>query len=691
MSSERRFRALLPEPLLVVGSAGDVLEANPAAQRGIGGPVVGQSLTGLASNPDCLAESLILLRASSGPTRIPLKLRLADGESMTLSGGRLPDSDGLIWLRGDIQPGLHVGMAGLSEQLRLMRQREDFQLALRLERERAQAMLAAISDAVISCDADGLVDYLNPAAEQLTGFSAEEAGGRPLAEVLPLSASRGGPALRLDPAEPLHSAEDELLPILQRADGRLLDVDLNMQPMRDGRRLRGAVIAARDATEQRRLSRQLLHEAEHDALTGLANRRAIERHLQQLIDGDAGGPHSALFIDLDHFKAVNDRAGHAAGDQLLRELAGVLRGQVRRGDLLARFGGDEFLVLLPNCPADMALRIAESLRRTVDVFDFQWQGEAFKVTASVGVIDFYSEELDGEQLLKEVDAACYAAKRGGRNQVSVVGSASSAARGGDGSHDELRLVLGEALASGALAIDGQLLTPAVPGSEHGGDMRLELLVRLPHPLLGQRLRPGQFFDLARQQHCLPAIDRWMLGRALSLLRQHPRLSVQLNVGEDSLRAVDYVDCLLQTLAAEPDCARRLTLELDEAVLLGGYPQSFDIARRLTATGAGLAVDGFRGGTAAVESLRRLPITQLKLDPRLVRAGAFDLIDRALVEAKARVAYAMGVDCVACGVESADDLNWLRSLPISWLQGHHLGRPQPVEALLDLPAADLQRA
>lgn len=676
---------------MVASAEGELLEANPAAQRALGPCAPGHRLASLAVNPDCLAESLSLLRASSGPTRIPLKLRTRSGQAMTLSGGRLPDGEGRLWLRGDLQPGLHASMAGLTGQLSLARQREDFDQALRLERERAQAMLAAISDAVISCDAAGLVDYLNPCAEQLTGFSAEAAQGRPLAEVLPLRASRGGAVLKLDPAEPLHSDGEELLPILQRADGRLLDIDLNLRPMRDGRRLIGAVIAARDATEQRRLSRQLMHEAEHDALTGLANRRAMERQLQQLVDGDAGGPHSALFIDLDHFKAVNDQAGHAAGDQLLRELAGVLRAQVRRGDLLARFGGDEFLVLLPNCPADMALRIAESVRRTVDAFDFQWQGQGYRVTASVGVIDFFSEELDGEQLLKEVDAACYAAKRGGRNQVSVVGASPSPTRADHDSQDELRLVLDEALASGTLAIDGQRLEPAVAEGHEDGGLRLELLVRLPHPLLGQRLRPAQFFDLARQRQCLPAIDRWMLGRAVALLRQHPRLCLQLNVGEDSLRAVDYVDSLLQTLAGEPDCARRLTLEFDEAVLLGGYPQSFDIARRLAATGAGLAVDGFRGGTAAVESLRRLPITQLKLDPRLVRAGAFDLIDRALVEAKARVAFAMGVACVACGVESVDDLGWLSGLPITWMQGHHFGRPQPVERLLEAGEASLQRA
>lgn len=682
MSHEGRFRDILPEPLLIVDAEGRVLEANAAALRGLPGLQEGQSLVDLVVDPARLPESLQLLQASSGPTRIPLALRTAEDGALSASGGRMPDGDGRLWLRGDLKGGLHAGLARPSSGLQQLDPGEDEQRIVRLERERTQAILATISDAVISCDERGVVEYLNAAAEQLCGVATAVAAGRRLDDVLPLVASHSGLPLRLDPAQPLRSGENDLYPVLQRADGLRLDLDLTLRPVLDGGRVLGAVIAARDATEQRRLSRQLMHEAEHDALTGLANRRALERHLQQLIDGDAGGPHSALFIDLDHFKAVNDQAGHAAGDQLLRELAGVLRGQVRRGDLLARFGGDEFLVLLPNCPADMALRIAESLRATVDAFDFQWHGQGYKITASVGVIDFFSEELDGEQLLREVDAACYAAKRGGRNQVSVVGAAPVVARAAEACQDELRMILDAALHRGALAIDAQPLEPARPaGDQSARGLRLELLVRLPHPLLGQRLRPAQFFDLAEQQQRLPIIDRWMLGQAWALLRRHPTLSLQLNVGEQSLRAADYLDTLLQTLASQPDCAGRLTLEFDEAVLLGGYPQTFDLARRLAATGVGIAVDGFRGGTAAIESLRRLPISQFKLDPRLVRAGAFDLIDRALVEAKARVAFAMAVPCVACGIESAADLEWLSGLPISWLQGYHFGRPQPIESLL----------
>lgn len=548
-----------------------------------------------------------------------------------------------------------------------------------LGRTLAAASLAAVSDAVIHCDAGGRIDFLNPSAEQLLAVAAAEAHGRPLHEVFPLRCARNGEPLRLDLARPFSSdeADDERQPALLRGEAPPRELFLLVLPLRRDGVLIGTVLVARDAGEQQRMRRQLQHEAEHDTLTGLANRRALERRLRELTGEASAGPHSVLFVDLDHFKAVNDQAGHAAGDELLRELAGRLRPLIRRGDMLARFGGDEFVMLLPDCGLEVAERIAESLRQTVDAFDFQWQGQRYRVTASVGALDFFSDEMDPEQLLGEVDAACYAAKRGGRNRVSTLSHESEGNAGGD-AVEELRSWLQQAIESERLALDGQRLHALDPAQRSAP---VELLLRLPLPDGDQRLRASQFLGLARQLRLLPRIDLWVLRQAWALLGQHPDLELQINVGEPSLRAVDYTDTLVGLLESDPSRASRLVLEVGEEGLVGGYPHSFELARRIDALGAGLAVDGFRGGMAAVESLRRVPLRQIKLDSRMVRAGALDLIDRAMVEATVRLAAAMGVQSVACGVEGERDLAWLRGSGVGWLQGFHLHEPEPIGQLL----------
>ncbi|MCK7592223.1 diguanylate cyclase domain-containing protein [Pseudomarimonas salicorniae] len=540
------------------------------------------------------------------------------------------------------------------------------------------ALLGEISDAVILCSADGRVQRLNPAAEKLLGDGARQALGQTLDKVLNLVDAEGAP-LRLDPTLPYRSDPPATsgAPRLRCPDGRLRDISLTLLPLRDGGHLHASLLVIRDVSEAQRASRQLQHEAEHDALTGLANRRALLRRLRDLMAGDTAGPHAVLFVDLDHFKAVNDHAGHAAGDELLRELSARLRPLVRRGDLLVRFGGDEFVLLLPECGMEVAERIAESLRQTVDALDFHWQGQSYRVTASVGALDFFSDEMDAEQLLAEVDAACYAAKRGGRNRVSTVSAAAADAAVHAGL-DELRDLLQAATASGALALDAQRLLPS-RGNEAGP---LELLLRLPCGQDGgQRLRAAQVLGMAAQLRLVPRIDSWVLDRAWALLDRHPGLRLQLNLGEQTLRSSDYSQALLARLESDPTRAARLLFEIGEDVLVGGYPHSFEFARQIHRSGARIGVDRFRGGVAAIEGLRRLPLSQLKLDARMVRAGAADLIDRAMVESAVRLAEALGADSVACGIESPADADWLAAAGVRWLQGHHLHIPEPLEALL----------
>ena len=297
--------------------------------------------------------------------------------------------------------------------------------ALVRERERALVTLASIADAVITTDSRGIVEYLNPVAEHLTGWPLAEAKGEPLTRVCPV--------LHESTREPVEtSAErvlDEMRPmgltshlLLARRDGVEFAIDESASPLTDANgRLTGVVMVFRDATPQRLMTRQLSHEATHDGLTGLINRGEFERRLARVVATarDSETTHGLCFLDLDRFKTVNDSCGHVAGDALLRQLASALRTELRSRDTLARLGGDEFAVLLEHCELEQARKIAESLRTTVADFRFTWEGKTFSLGVSIGLVEVTAATGTEADVMRAADAACYQAKRAGRNCVHV--------------------------------------------------------------------------------------------------------------------------------------------------------------------------------------------------------------------------------------------------------------------------------
>jgi diguanylate cyclase (GGDEF)-like protein/PAS domain S-box-containing protein len=257
----------------------------------------------------------------------------------------------------------------------------------------------------------------------LTGWTVAEAAGRPLEEVFTI-VDEANRRVRLNPVAPLlregRNVELSGNTILVRRDGHEIAVDTSTAPIRDreGATI-GAVLVFSDVTDDRRTAAQLSHQARHDPLTGLANRREFEHRLDRALEGAAEGDrrHAVLYLDLDQFKEVNDTSGHAAGDELLREISVLLQRKLRQGDTLARLGGDEFGVLLENCAPDHAGRIAESLRDAVAHMQFTSGGRSFKLGVSIGVVPISDSKLSVPQILGAADASCYKAKRSGRDRV----------------------------------------------------------------------------------------------------------------------------------------------------------------------------------------------------------------------------------------------------------------------------------
>jgi diguanylate cyclase (GGDEF)-like protein/PAS domain S-box-containing protein len=309
--------------------------------------------------------------------------------------------------------------------LREMEERQRLEESLFAEKELAQVTLQSIGDAVITTNAQGNVQFSNPIAEQLTGWKAHEAHGLPLSTVFEIV----NEVTRKPVDNPLNKAllEKRIVSlanhtILIARDGTEYAIQDSAAPIRDRQgQIIGAVIVFHDVTELRHLTRQLSWEASHDALTGLINRRGFEQRLIEAIASvqDSNQQHALCYLDLDKFKAVNDTAGHGAGDELLRQITTLLQKGVRANDTLARLGGDEFGLLLTKCPLSKAAQIAEKLKDIVDQFRFIWDSKTFIIGVSIGVVTINHTSQNLMELMGVADAACYAAKGKGRNCVHV--------------------------------------------------------------------------------------------------------------------------------------------------------------------------------------------------------------------------------------------------------------------------------
>lgn len=297
--------------------------------------------------------------------------------------------------------------------------------ALFREKVRAQVTLHSIADGVITTDVQGRIEYMNPVAEQLTGRRTAEVRGEPIGSVLHLTRdtsftveNRATTRNAMEEA----TTEKKQQALLTRRDGSQIAIDKSVSPIRDeDGAVMGQIHVFHDVTEERQLAFQLSWQATHDLLTGLVNRHEFEHRVERaLADArERGLAHVVLYIDLDRFKIVNDSCGHAAGDELLKQLGKLLGSMVRDNDTVARLGGDEFGVLLESCPLDQARHIADNLLHSIKEFRFTWRGRTFEISASIGLVAITQANADLAGVLSAADMACYAAKERGRDQIHV--------------------------------------------------------------------------------------------------------------------------------------------------------------------------------------------------------------------------------------------------------------------------------
>ena len=562
-------------------------------------------------------------------------------------------------------------------------ERDPAELRLFEEKERAQVTLASIADAVITVDTDGLIEYLNPVAERLTGWRNAEARRRPVAEVFAIVDEATGapipdPVTRALAEGATVEADGNVVLLCRGAES--IAIDHSVAPIRDRRaKIVGAVLVIQDMSRERRYAAQLSNLASYDALTGLLNRREFEQRVRAVVDrpADDGAQHALLYLDLDQFKVVNDTGGHAAGDELLRQIGALLRPKLREGDVLARLGGDEFGVLLPHCPPAPALRIAEALRHSIVDFRFAWRNRAFTIGVSIGLVNLADAPHTLASVLSAADAACYLAKDKGRNRVQVYRPEDSEVTLRRGEMEWVNRIH-RALAEDRLCLYAQpmqtLHAPAGEARHH------ELLVRLIDER-GELIPAIEFIPAAERYHLMPTIDRWVIRSAFRVLAERlgadsalRAFTYAINVSGASIGDDQFLAYVRESFARFSIPHSMICFEITETTAVTSLSRAEQFIGALRAPGCRFALDDFGVGVSSFTYLKRLPVDYLKIDGSFVRNMLQDPVDAAMVEAIHRIGRVMGKQTIAESVETSATLEAVRRAGIDMAQGHAIAVP-----------------
>lgn len=560
------------------------------------------------------------------------------------------------------------------------RQRES-DAKLTLERRLAENTLGSISEAVLRFDHAGQLEYLNPSAARLLQLQPSEALGRDtdaLLHHMTLAAREAFTALM---HQVRSTGQQACLPdpvVIDGSDEARHVVEMSATPVgMSPDTLQGVVVVVRDVSQTRRLAIELSHQASHDPLTSLINRREFDRRLARLHEElpREGSAHALLYLDLDRFKIVNDTCGHAAGDQLLKQLSQALLARMRHSDSLARLGGDEFGVLLPGCSINDAIRIAGEIQRTVETFRFVWGERRFAVGCSVGVVALDKGFTTAHEALSAGDAACYAAKERGGNRVCVYAPEDQTFQRHAGDR-QWAYRLPHAIEQGEFRLYGQPIVP-LGGNEAP---KWEILLRMQTDG-GELVLPGTFIPAAERYGLMPNIDRWVVEQTLALHAANwPAASVPvfcINLSGASINDEKFLQFLRERIRNHGERARALCFEITETAAISNLAQAANMISELRELGCRFALDDFGAGMSSFPYLKTLPVDYLKIEGGFVRGIEPDSLDHALVEAINRVAHRMGLRTIAEHVENPATLDLLRDLGIDFAQGFALGEPVPM--------------
>jgi diguanylate cyclase (GGDEF)-like protein/PAS domain S-box-containing protein len=679
-SSEARYRGLFEnvvDGVYIASHEGEIITANPALVEMLGYDDVDDLRdAGLTSvlyvNPIDRERVLARLEAEGVVKNFEYRLRRKDGGKIVVlenSRAIYDDAGALIAHEGTITD---------------ITERKHAETRIFEEKERAQVTLQSIGDGVITTDAEGNVDYINPVAQDLIGWDVRGAKGSHVTEIMMIvnehtRASVDNPVVRcLKEGRVVTLAENS---ILITRKGEEVPIQDSAAPIRDRiGNIIGSVMVFHDVSKESRLFRQLSYQASHDTLTGLVNRREFENHLIGSLDhlrNNVEEAHALLYVDLDQFKVVNDTFGHTAGDALLRQLTELIQSNIRSTDILARLGGDEFGILLERCDERHAMEVAETIRGSIEGYRFEWQESFTTVRCSIGVVLVNCDNADVAGVMSSADVACYSAKDMGRNQVHLYRDTDASMR-----HEEMKWVsrITSAVEEERLELFFQ---PIIGIGDCDGKQRghYELLLRMRDED-GQLVSPDQFIPSAERYNLMSTLDRWVIHEALSQLADRSddgeaRYTIAINLSGTSLSEDRFLDFVIDELQKQNLPKGAICFEITETAAISNLSRVIHFMNTLKKLGCKFSLDDFGSGLSSFTYLKNLPVDYLKIDGQFIRNVVDDNVDESMVRAIREVGHAMGIETIAERVETKQVLDKLGALGVEFAQGYYIARPASV--------------
>jgi diguanylate cyclase (GGDEF)-like protein/PAS domain S-box-containing protein len=563
--------------------------------------------------------------------------------------------------------------------------RKSLDVSLSRSKRQAQYTLESIAECVITTDSDGRVDYMNQSAELLIGMNRDDAAGHRIGELFTL----------VDDADrrPLGDPVERCLAMRRRVNmGRHAvlvstnteqehSVEITASPIRGpGSSISGTVVVFHDVGELRGLTRKMSYQATHDPLTGLINRRELERRLDEAMDSahSEEAIHILFYMDLDRFKTVNDSCGHIAGDNMLREVASLIKEQVRDSDYVGRLGGDEFGVLLIGCPIDKARQIASDICTAVADYRFVWKDKIFNIGISIGLVEISHVSGSLQDVLSAADSACYVAKQQGRGRVHVYSARDEAIARERGDIQWLRQ-LQEALHEDKFELAVQPIIAMSGGIESGPS--IEVLIRLPD-VHGRITNTAEFLRPAERYQLMPQIDRWVVNTTLTAM-SGGKIKIAsgrccaINLSGQTLGDESFLGFVVEALDLTGVAPSSICFEVTETAILSNVQHAQRFIEVLHGIGCEFSLDDFGSGLGSFSSLKHLPIDYLKIDGTYTRNLQSDEVNQEMVAAMIKLARTMEFRVVAEQVEYQEDFDWLRDIGVDFVQGHFVEEPTPI--------------
>lgn len=568
-------------------------------------------------------------------------------------------------------------------------ERKHSEFELQEAKERAMVTLHSIADAVITTDVNGQIEYLNPKAEEITGWDSSIARGLPLGRIFCLfdTDSRG---LLVEPVGQclasggtVKSAADKMF---KRHDGREFAIQYSASPiLLDSGAPLGVILVFHDVTETRDMERKITYQATHDSLTGLMNRPEFEARLGHALDTarQQGESHVLCFLDLDQLKIINDTCSHESGDAVLRKVTGSLRGCLRESDVVARLGGDEFGILLKSCSLEDAVELAGKMLDEINLLRFTSCERTFEISASIGLTSVNAASESVTSIMSEADLACYASKDLGGNRYHVYqpGDQALAKR-----HEEMQWVsrLTAALDSNRLLLYCQDIVPVDSGRCCG--RHFEILLRLLDER-GSIVMPGSFMPAAERYNISTALDRWVISNAFTWLEKNRGQesvagleTIAVNLSGASLNDSGFLSFVRGEIGSHGIQPGLLCFEITETVAVANMHAAAELIHELRGLGCRFALDDFGSGLSSFAYLKNLPVDYLKIDGSIIRDIDRDPVNFAMVRSIQQLGKSMGIMTVAEYVENEAILRMLAEIGVDFAQGYGIARPVPLNEL-----------